>query len=181
MKLPKKRKKKKTYAIRGGILGAGLALVILIFAYGIYNKQKEELEQRIASNTVQAGERASNSIIYQGKEYNYNEHLSNFLFLGIDRQEKADTETGKADAGQADSIFLVSWDRVKGNVTWITIPRDTMTEIQIFDQEGNEAGSAVNHLNLAYAFGDGDRESCSLWKKQFPIFFMVYLFREVVR
>lgn len=165
MKLPKKRKKKKTYAILGCVLGAGLVLVILIFAYGIYNKQKEKSEQRIASNTIQAGERTSNSIIYQGKEYNYNEHLSNFLFLGIDQQEKANTETGKADAGQADSIFLVSWDRVEGRVTWITIPRDTMTEIQIFDQEGNEAGSAVNHLNLAYAFGDGARESCQLMEE----------------
>lgn len=165
MKLPKKRNKKKTYAIMGGILGIGIMLAAINFAYGIYNRQKEKKGTSAAYNAAETVEKTSKGIVYQGREYNYNEHLSNFLFLGIDQKEKVETETGKANAGQADSIFLVSWDRVKGNVTWITIPRDTMTEIQIFDQEGNSVGTAVNHLNLAYAFGDGDRESCQLMEE----------------
>lgn len=162
MKIPEKRTKKKSYIITGGILSIGILLVIITFAYGFYNKQKKEQGTAVVYNDAKGTEKKSGSIVYQGKEYTYNEHLSNFLFLGIDKQEKAETKTGKADAGQADSIFLISWDRVQGNVTWITIPRDTMAEIQIFDQEGNHAGTSVSHLNLAYAFGDGERESCQL-------------------
>lgn len=163
MKLPKKRSKKRIYAMTGGILGAGIVLAAGILAWGIYNRQKENADLAASSDSMDSENKSSTqTVTYQGKEYRYNEHLSNFLFLGIDREGKAETETGKADAGQADSIFLASWDRVKGDVAWITIPRDTMTEIQIFDQEGNPAGTSLQHLNLAYAFGDGDRESCQL-------------------
>ena len=33
-------------------------------------------------------------VTWQGTTYKYNDHLSNFLFLGIDTREKAETETG---------------------------------------------------------------------------------------
>lgn len=43
------------------------------------------------------------TVTWQGETYRYNDHLSNFLFLGIDTRETVETETGNADAGQADA------------------------------------------------------------------------------
>ena len=40
------------------------------------------------------------------------------------------------------------------------IPRDTMTEITLTDLSGNVLGKDVQHLNLAYAYGDGKEKSC---------------------
>lgn len=62
------------------------------------------------------------TVTWQGTTYKYNDHLSNFLFLGIDTREKAETETGSADAGQSDALYLISWDRVDNQVTLISIP-----------------------------------------------------------
>ena len=72
------------------------------------------------------------TVTWQGTTYKYNDHLSNFLFLGVDTREKAETETGSADAGQSDALYLISWDRVDNQVTLISIPRDTMTPIEVW-------------------------------------------------
>lgn len=104
---------------------------------------------------------ADDEILYGGTVYKYNSHLSNFLFLGIDTEEAVETTNGRG-AGQSDAIYLVSWDRVTGDTTLITIPRDTMTEIEVFDYYGKSLGYQVKHLNLAYAYGDGSYGSCKL-------------------
>lgn len=105
---------------------------------------------------------SSGGVTWQGKRYVYNDHLSNFLFLGVDTREKMSTSQGQADAGQTDALFLVSWDRAAHNIALITIPRDTMTDIETFDVEGNSLGMSKDHISLAYAFGDGENRSCEL-------------------
>ena len=104
------------------------------------------------------------TVTWQGTTYKYNDHLSNFLFLGVDTREKAETETGSADAGQSDALYLISWDRVDNQVTLISIPRDTMTPIEVFDQNGGSLGLTENHISLAYGYGDGGFKSLELSK-----------------
>lgn len=107
---------------------------------------------------------ASGQISWNGKKYAYNDHLSNFIFLGIDKREKAETSNGQTDAGQSDVLFLLSWDRVKQDIALISIPRDTMTEIEVFDTSGQSLGKTKDHISLAYAYGDGGNASCELSK-----------------
>ena len=47
----------------------------------------------------------------------------------------------------------------------VSIPRDTMTEIEVFDQNGDSLGKTKDHINLAYAYGDGKNVSCDLMKQ----------------
>lgn len=173
MKIPGKKSKKKTKIYMAAVVLAVLIPAAAIGGYAIWKTQNtaETAAGKGAEDSLSreegtgSGEDISSTVTYQGKKYTYNDHLSNFLFLGIDSREKTQTQVGRADAGQADAIFLVSWDRVEHTLTGITIPRDTITEIQIFDQEGNSAGKSLDHINLAYAYGDGDRESCELMKE----------------
>lgn len=102
------------------------------------------------------------TVTWQGETYRYNDHLSNFLFLGIDTRETVETETGNADAGQADALYLISWDRVENQVNLISIPRDTMTPIEVFDKSGNSLGLTENHISLSYGYGDGRYGSLEL-------------------
>lgn len=104
------------------------------------------------------------TIEYNGKEYVYNEHLSNYLFMGIDTRDMVTSYEVQEDAGQADSIFLLSYDRVEKSVKAIAIPRDTMTRIQIFSSTGEDMGITKDHINLQYAFGDGKNKSCELMR-----------------
>ena len=170
MGIPGKKNKKKTKIYMAAVVLAVLILAAAIGGYAIWKNLDTAETAADTEDLTESGDTAqeageSSSVTYQGKEYTYNDHLSNFLFLGIDSREKAETQVGKADAGQADTIFLVSWDRVEHSLTGITIPRDTITEIEIFDQEGNSAGKSQDHINLAYAYGDGDRKSCELMEE----------------
>ena len=103
-------------------------------------------------------------VVYKGKKYEYNEHLSNYLFLGIDTFEAVDTYETQEDAGQADTIMLVSYDRVKNTMTCLAIPRDSMTNIHMIAMDGTDLGTAEDHINIQYAFGDGKHKSCELMK-----------------
>ncbi len=104
----------------------------------------------------------SGTVTWNGKTYRYNERLSNYLFLGVDKAELVETEAGYLDAGQTDAIFLVAWDRVDGKLTVVSIPRDTMTPYDYYGRGGQNLGPMKSHLNLAYAYGDGKHESCRM-------------------
>lgn len=105
------------------------------------------------------------SIVFDGKEYIYNEHLSNYLFMGVDTKDPITQYETHGKAGQADAIYVISYDRVKATAKCIAIPRDTMASIHVFAPDGTDLDYAVNHINLQYAFGDGKTESCELMKE----------------
>ena len=105
------------------------------------------------------------SIVFDGKEYIYNEHLSNYLFMGVDTKDPITQHETHGQAGQADAIYVISYDRVKNTAKCIAIPRDTMTSIHVFAPDGTDLDYTVNHINLQYAYGDGKTESCELMKE----------------
>lgn len=146
------------------LVSAGV-LAIAIMTGGCAGGQKQETAAEAAEeeNGYEDGTGEDDgSILWNGKSYTYNDHLSNFLFLGVDTKEKAETSQGLADAGQADALFLVSMDRVTKELTVVTIPRDTMTEIRFYGPGGDDLGKDVDHINLSYAYGDGSYGSCKL-------------------
>lgn len=102
---------------------------------------------------------------YDGKDYEYNDHLSNYLFMGVDTRELVDRYEVQGDSGQADAIFLVSHDRVTDQITCLAIPRDTMAEIEVIGLDGSSKGMTKDHINIQYAFGDGKSESCELMRE----------------
>lgn len=154
-----------------------IVMAIIAFIYFLENANVKKTEAKSILNVQISGdaggtlenmatdsqqiELADDEILYGGVVYKYNSHLSNFLFLGIDTEKVVETTNGRG-AGQSDAIYLVSWDRVTGDTTLITIPRDTLSEIEIFDYEGNSIGYSENHINLAYGYGDGSYGSCKL-------------------
>ena len=84
--------------------------------------------------------------------------------MGIDTRENVDTYESQKDAGQADSIFLVSMDRATEQLKVLFIPRDSMTKIEVFNPSGKSLGMTTDHINIQYACGDGKQKSCELMK-----------------
>lgn len=100
---------------------------------------------------------------YDGKEYRYNSNIFTILCMGIDKDtENVELQKISGESGQADSIFLFVMDTVQNKIKIISVSRDTMTEITNYDVSGNEVGESVNHLGLAYAYGDGGQTSCEM-------------------
>lgn len=160
--LQKKRNKNRRKRIAAVFVICGVLAVVAVFAAGIW-KQQRKAHMETDGASVSSEENTSESITYKGKTYVYNDHLSNYLFMGIDT--KGDMETAESgNAGQADAVFLVSVDRVTKEMQVISIPRDTMTEIEMFSVSRKSLGLMENHINLQYAQGDGKTESCELMK-----------------
>lgn len=105
------------------------------------------------------------TIVYGGKEYRYNDHLSNYVFIGVDKREPIAGEEMRQQSGRADAIFFLSYDRVKKTIKCISIPRDTMTNIRMLALDGTDMGTTVGHINMQYLYGDGKDESCRLVKE----------------
>ncbi len=145
------------------LLLLGLSTVVLLGGCSAEKKEAAATEEMISETEEETED--SGTITWKGARYSYNDHLSNFLFLGIDTREQVETETGVADAGQSDALFLLSWDRKENQVTLISIPRDTMTPIEVFARDGTSLGLTENHISLAYGYGDGSYGSLDLSKQ----------------
>ena len=140
------------------IAGAAVLAVAGLGYVGI--QKKKAAEAASAKATAEADD--SNTVTWQGKTYKYNQNISNYLLLGVDKRTPAETRVGKADAGQADALFLLSLNRKTKEMTMISIPRDTMTDVESFDLEGKSLGKSKDHISLSYGYGDGGAESCKL-------------------
>lgn len=154
-------RKKKCKLARFAIFTATLTVV----GVGVYLLLKNQQTKTVEIGNSEIEVEQTDVVLYEGKKYQYNEHLSNYLFLGIDKEERQETQIGKADAGQADAVFLFTRNRKEGTLSVLTIPRDTIAEIEVFNQEGDSTGTTQDHINLAYAYGDGGRESCALMRE----------------
>lgn len=152
-----------------------LLIIILIIVLSVLGGGYYLLSQKNAASPQNGGQNSDSRnqtdlsqngdiVEYKGETYKYNDHLSNYLFLGIDTREAVDTYQSQADAGQADAIFLVSMDRATEKIKVLFIPRDSMTRIETFNPYGQSLGETTDHLNIQYAFGDGKEKSCELMK-----------------
>lgn len=145
-----------------------IVLSILGGGYYLLSQKNAALPQNGGQNSDSRNQTDLNqngdTVEYKGETYKYNDHLSNYLFLGIDTREAVDTYQSQADAGQADAIFLVSMDRATEKIKVLFIPRDSMTRIEVFNPYGQSLGETTDHLNIQYAFGDGKEKSCELMK-----------------
>lgn len=104
-------------------------------------------------------------VTWNGKTYRRNTYIHTILCLGIDRTDDMVGTREPGEAGQSDGIYLIAQDTVRNQIKILMIPRDTMTRIVITDKNNQELGTRVDHLNIAYGYGDGEKLSCDLAKR----------------
>ena len=92
--------------------------------------------------------------------YRYNQDILTFLFLGIDRMGEVQPVRNGIDGGQSDAIFLLALDPHKKEATVIGVPRDTMTDVDIYTATGTLMGTTRTQLCLQHGYGDGAEVSC---------------------
>lgn len=157
-----KIKHKKTLIIIAVIL---LFVLSVISGYFIVLKIGEKrLRDKLSytDDTLLSGEAYGDEAdaYYGGKEYYYNQDLINILCIGVDKNNSADTS-----GHQADAIYLVSADVKNKKTNIIAISRNTLTDIDIYDMNGEFLASDYKQICLSYAFGSDDKESSLLTQK----------------
>ncbi len=146
--------------VAGGLTVLGIS--------GKYNLKQQTMSYAASAGmpvrtiTVIAGaeeEREKDQMADQNREYryNYNEDILTFLFMGIDGEGAAE---GYADGGRADALFLFVLNPHDETMSLIPINRDTMTEVDVYDAQGNYKNTVTAQVCVQYGFGDGGRESC---------------------
>lgn len=137
-------------------------LVLLLAGFGIYSYGKYQQKIETQQADAQWNQEREQAVLTdeQGKTYRRNTYVKAILLMGVDRPGNMHEPRTHGQGGQSDGIFLAAYDTVRGSIDLLMIPRDTMTEITLTDLQGNNLGQSVQHLTLAYAYGDGTEESC---------------------
>lgn len=103
---------------------------------------------------------------YQGQIYAYNEDILTFLFMGVDQQGETVQEVAEGtNGGQADALFLLVLNPHDQTASIIGINRNTMTEIDIYNEEGAYVNTVIAQIAVQHGFGNGVEKSCEYQKK----------------
>ena len=94
-------------------------------------------------------------ITYNGNKYKYNEDIMTFLILGIDKNEKVSPAKDGISGGQSDGIYLVVMNPHTKKIDIITVHRDTIARIWVYDKEGNFVQTGKAQICLQHGYGDG--------------------------
>lgn len=171
--------------VRSSLIGAFVIGATILFASGVYlYRQRQVIEAEIAmqqqeseaaalaasiaaaesERAAEAAEKAEiianlrldgETVEWQGKTYKRNSYTKAILVAGIDRNNEMTEKKELGEAGQSDGLFLIAQDTARNEVKILSIPRDSMTEITITDGNGNVTGKELDHLSLAFSYGDG--------------------------
>ena len=57
--------------------------------------------------------------------------------------------------GQSDGIFLLALDPKEGRASMICIPRDTMADVDFYDEAGEYLVTGLAQITLQHGYGDG--------------------------
>ena len=149
---------------------AGIAGCAALDSYGkasLYARSKagtptldtvETEEQENASKEVENWK--PGWIRYKGDIYAYNEDILPILFMGIDENGPVKEAEDSVHGGQSDSLFLLIMNPHTKELSLMTINRNAMSEIDVYEADGTYVGKQVRQICLAHGFGNGLEQSC---------------------
>lgn len=131
----------------------------------------EQIQQELAiEETVppqdQQPESMGRTIEQDGVTWRYNTRLRTVLFMGVDTRAGAENKIGIGNNGRSDTLLLFVIDPDHESVQLITISRDTMTKVDVYDRDRNYLFSGKMQVTMQYSFGDSAARSCQLVKKK---------------
>ncbi|WP_122642671.1 LCP family protein [Luxibacter massiliensis] len=153
----------KILLVTGGIFfllicSLGMAIVTL------HKSGREQIQEDIKAEKTTAEGKKEDLIYHDGKAYRYRQDMVNILCMGVDKEVTMAEEKAANSMGQSDAIFIVSLDQKNKKMRLLAIPRDTMTEIDIYDTADKYVKTEVGQITLQYTYGDGQEKSCELVK-----------------
>ena len=137
------------------IISIVVILAISAVAFAMKNNSKEE--KNTSSELQQESE---NYISYNGQRYQHNDHLRTYLYMGIDKDGPVTEAEDSVSGGQSDAMFLIVVDSEKKTISVLSINRNTMTDVDVYDKDGNFVDTRELQICLQHGFGDVMRTSC---------------------
>lgn len=139
-----------------------LILAVCIAGAGIYLAESRKKSEEAVSD---AEEIETDTVVYQGKKYRYNSDLELILFLGVDKSEPISLQNHAGEGGQTDTLLLAVLDREQEKVQMVSVSRDTMTDVKIYDESGEYLATEHAQIALQYAYGTSAKRSIQMTKE----------------
>lgn len=162
----KKQTKRKTKWI-GLILLLLILLLVIAFLImevigqnAMTGKKDESVEVTAPEIEEVVVEDEGEFITYKGVKYRYNENITSVLCMGVDKEKTESEDAQIGNSGQADMLMLAILDTENGTVNLWNISRDSMTEVDIYNVDGEYVRTETMQACLAFAYGDGREKSC---------------------
>lgn len=136
-------------------------IICLLIVQGmktLFTEKQPEWDDTLSQSSI--GE-----ITYNGHQYRYNSNLINILYLGIDNYDVIRNDMMPGNAGQTDCIMILSLNKETKEAKILQIPRDTMTEIDIYNRSGDVFKTVTEQIATQYAYCTGGTNSCWAAKK----------------
>lgn len=142
------------------MLGTGALLIMQKRGKDAIANKKEDVTIATIDSAVSYDD-SGKTVIYNGEKYVFNENIVTAVFLGIDDRRNGVYLTDEhGTAGQSDTIMVLAYDTENGNVSVLTIPRDTMVAVDVYSASGKFARTEEMQICLSFAYGDGGKLSC---------------------
>ena len=106
------------------------------------------------------------SIVYEGARYEMNSHIDTVLFLGIDSSSQEREGVGITEGGRSDTIILFVIDNDNHIITPLEINRDTMVDVDIYDNDGNFLAKGTEQLTMQYSYGNTPQKASNLTREK---------------
>ncbi|MCR4902733.1 MAG: LCP family protein [Butyrivibrio sp.] len=106
------------------------------------------------------------SVTYEGVKYEVNTAIDTVLFLGIDSSDQSREGIGIDEGGRSDTIILFAIDNENKVITPLEINRDTMVNVDIYDNDGNYLAQGLQHLTMQYSYGNTPSKASNLIKEK---------------
>ena len=124
----------------------------------LFKEKEPEWDNSLSQSSI-------DEITYNGQQYQYNSNLVNILYLGIDNYDVIRNDMMPGNAGQTDCIMILSLNKETKEAKILQIPRDTMTEIDIYNRSGDVFKTVTEQIATQYAYCTGGTNSCWAAKK----------------
>lgn len=140
-----------------------IALIVTAIAFAMYIRGKDSMNQRNTEIKLPENidaEQNGDYIIYNNEKYRLKKDLTSILFLGVDKYKSSEEDKQAGENHQSDVIALGVIDKTTNAINIINVPRDIMTDINVYSPSGGYVGRERMQIALAYAYGDGKKTSC---------------------
>lgn len=174
------RDEKKTFII------LMIVAAIVVVGGGIYGyrsaarAQSKTVRRALdAASTTEASESASipsgtsgivdnfdGTLTYDGVKYSPNTSIDTVLFLGVDDSDQIREGTGIDEGGRSDTMILFIIDSDKELITPLEINRDTIVNVDIYNNDGEFLYTGKEQITMQYSYGRSAREACNLTKQK---------------
>ena len=144
---------------------AVLCLVLVLgVGYTVLNDKKQKTPSADRKKETEEDNLSSDVVTVDGKKYRLNTDIQTILFMGIDKEAKAEINNSPGENGQSDSLNLLILNNAEKTAKILQISRDSMVDIDIYGVAGDKLMTEPGQIALQYAYGDG----CLLYTSPSP-------------